>query len=60
MNNLDHENVTSIPLPNLRVIRGESLFYDLSDKRNYSLILTAGCTHCTSLGLNNLVGMQSD
>lgn len=57
---IEHMNVTSIPLPNLRLIRGQRLFHDLFDKHNYSLILEGACIYCTSLGLNKLLGVPLD
>jgi hypothetical protein len=57
VNQIHHPNLTSIPLPNLRLIRGQRLYHDKgASKRNYSVMLEGACTYCTSLGLNKLVG----
>jgi hypothetical protein len=56
VNQIHHPNLTSIPLPNLRLIRGQRLYHDKgASKRNYSVMLEGACTYCTSLGLNKLV-----
>lgn len=62
---IHHKNLTSIPLPNLRLIRGQRLYHhnpmpgNKNSSHNYSMVLFGGCTYCTSLGLNNLVGAST-
>lgn len=62
---IHHKNLTSIPLPNLRLIRGQRLYHhnptpdNKNSGHNYSMVLFGGCTYCTSLGLNNLVGAST-